>query len=542
MKFYLTVFYFAIYFFVHLQGEPQCSCSNGCGNNGTTFPGSDGKIENVAYGKSASISSIYLGEGVAGPACVAVNGRMDTVFKTQIDPETNCAHTAVGDYNGWWQVDLGRNYTVTNITIYRRNESFGATRMSGMSVNVDGQLCYSFPNSTLANTAALTALPEQINIKCHTPITGRRVRFEKHGDGYWGLDYLINLCEVQVWACKDGLYGEQCDQTCSGHCKDNDICDNYYGTCLTDCSTGYRGDDCRCGHCKDDADCDVTTMTCPSGCDKGWGTVFCNQSCPAGTHGYDCGERCGQCADSDTCNTVTGLCPNGCQPGWKGDNCKQVCEKNMHGTECDKPCSAQCGGDGSCHRNNGTCQAGCASGFLLGSGFCEEKCQNGAFGPGCVKKCGNCAESRCNHRNGTCEVGCIDGHVGDMCFETSESSLNRVGPVAGAVFGGLCAIALSILVGLLIRRSRKRSPSETASPRQASNDQRLESGPSLELSGQAGLQEETGSAGVTEAEESYIYDEIQTPDDSDRAVYLTPVFKGQQANAKNIHTYQNYFA
>ncbi|XP_070191505.1 uncharacterized protein [Littorina saxatilis] len=109
--------------------------------------------------------------------------------------------------------------------------------MSGMSVFVDNQLCYSFLNrTTTANIAALNALPERINITCATPLTGRHVRFQKHGEDQdygRGGAYIIHICEVQVWACKDGLYGAQCDQTCSGHCKDNVLCDNYYGTCPT---------------------------------------------------------------------------------------------------------------------------------------------------------------------------------------------------------------------------------------------------------------------------------------------------------------------
>ncbi|KAK7102887.1 hypothetical protein V1264_021045 [Littorina saxatilis] len=534
------------------------------------------------------MSSVFQRDGGSGPACVAVNGRTDTMWVPRNNDNTNCVHTNEFDYAAFWLVDLGRNYTVTDITVFRRKGD--PLRMSGMSVFVDNQLCYSFLNRTAANIAALNALPERINITCPTPLTGRQVRFQKHG---WDRNfdpggYILNICEVQVWACKDGLYGAQCDQTCSGHCKDNDTCDNYYGTCPTGCSTGYRGADCRCGHCRDGADCDVTTLRCLSGCDKGWDTQFCNQSCTADTHGYDCGERCGQCADGDTCNTVTGLCPNGCQPGWQGNTCKQkcadgyygqrcmslcgncsnsemcdkvtgtcptgcqpgfdpsdplcktpcprmqygarcsrpcgqcqnnapcevvagrcdvcqpnllppfcqVCEGKMYGAECDKPCSAQCGGDGSCHRNDATCQAGCVPGYLLGSGFCEEKM-------------------------------------------SGESSPNLAGPVAGALFGGLCVIALSILVGLLIRRSRKRSSSETASPTQASHNQSLESGAPVELNGQVSLPEKTGSAGGTDAEESHIYDGLQTPDDSDRAPYATPVFKGKQDKGINSHTYQN---
>ncbi|XP_070192939.1 cell death abnormality protein 1-like [Littorina saxatilis] len=438
--------------------------------------------------------------------------------------------------------------------------------MSGIHVEVDNQTCYTFPLAD-DNGTALDALPEKIDVTCTPPLTGREVRLQKRGQRSSSIfgPYMINVCEVQVWACTDGLFGEQCDQTCSGHCKDNDTCDNYYGTCPAGCSTGSRGGDCRCGHCRGDADCDVTTLRCPSGCDKGWDTEFCNQSCPAGTHGYGCRERCGQCADSDTCNTVTGLCPNGCQPGWQGDNCKQRCADGYYGQRCMSRCG-DCSDGEVCDKVNGTCPTGCQPGFNPFDRLCKTACPLMRYGAECAHRCGQCQNNACDvvtghcdacqpkllhplcqvcagkmygaecdtpcsvqcggdgscHRNnGRCQAGCASGYLlgSGFCDEkTSESSPNLAGPVAGGVFGGLCVITLSILlVGLLIRRSRRRSSSETASPRQASADQNFESGAPVGLNGQVTPPEEIGSAGVGDAEESHIYDELQTPDESDRA-------------------------
>ncbi|KAK7089655.1 hypothetical protein V1264_024292 [Littorina saxatilis] len=208
-----------------------------------------------------------------------------------------------------------------------------------------------------------------------------------------------------MWACQDGLYGVQCDQTCSGHCKDNDTCDNYYGTCPTECADGYY--------------------------DQG------------------CMSLCGNCSNSEVCDTVTGTCPTGCQPGF--DPSDPLCKTQT----------------------------------------------------------------------------------------SAESSPSLAGPVAGGVCGGLGVIFLSILVVKLIQRYRKRSSSETASPPQASADQKFESGASNEPNGQAVLEEETGSAVGIQAEESHIYDTTQTPDDSDRAPYTTLFLKGKQDDASNSNTYQN---
>ncbi|KAK7102383.1 hypothetical protein V1264_020610 [Littorina saxatilis] len=276
------------------QGQ-RCSCKGGCDIKGATFPGSDGRRVNVAYGKEASMSSVFTRHGQPGPACAAVNGRTGTVWPWRLarEHDVNCVHTNERDYDAWWQVDLGHNYTVTDITIYRRKDS--ARRMSGMSVFVDGQLCHVFPHVTADPRGVLDSLPEKIDVDCTPPIRGRIVRFQKHGHDrtYQGGNYLINMCEVQVWACKPGLYGAQCDQACSGHCQDN-TCDTYNGTC-------------------------------PHGCEPGWTSPLCNQTCKPGIYGEDCKQACsGHCQDNDTCDTYNGTCPRGCEPGWTSPVCNQT--------------------------------------------------------------------------------------------------------------------------------------------------------------------------------------------------------------------------
>ncbi|XP_070192941.1 uncharacterized protein [Littorina saxatilis] len=451
MKLCQTAFALVICWCVRVQGQSQscpAECSAWCGNDGLTFSGSNGRIVNVAFGKPASASSGYNdSNGPSAPACIAVNGRTSTIHRSTTQPNTNCIHTDRDDFNASWGVDLIRNYIVTNITIYRRQRQFGR-RMAGLSVLVDGQLCYSFPNSS--DTAALDKLPARIDLTCSPPLTGREVKLQKHGLDTDGQFHLINICEVQVWACKDGLYGAQCDQTCSGHCKDNVPCDNYYGTCLTGCT--------------------------------------------AGTHGDDCGEQCGQCADSDTCNTVTGLCPHGCQPGWQGDNCKQ----------------------------------GCADGI---------------FGSGCSQRCGQCLNSSvCRHDNGFCEQGCSVGYGGILCdtkYASSEDSQNLAGPIAGAVFGGLCVIALSILiVGIYRRRSQQRSLSTQTVAVQGAAIQSEGSDNLAVISHQMTSSAEAANNNVT-GEENHYYDELQTPDDSDRAPYSSPVFVNGNENTNNPHIYAN---
>ncbi|KAK7101551.1 hypothetical protein V1264_019917 [Littorina saxatilis] len=183
--------------------------------------------------------------GRSSPACLAVNGKTDTVYRTLNTSKPNCVHTAVGDTNASWEVDLGRNYTVTNITIYRR-ERF-QRRMSGIHVEVDSQTCYTFP---LVNVdyRTLNSLPEKIDVTCTPPLTGRVVRLQKRGQPL-NFDYgaeLINICEVQVWGCRDGLYGADCGEQC-GQCAGSDTCSAVSGHCPNRCQPGWKGDNCKQG-------------------------------------------------------------------------------------------------------------------------------------------------------------------------------------------------------------------------------------------------------------------------------------------------------
>ena len=66
----------------------------------------------MAKDKEASMSAPYAG---SGPASLAVDGDTNT-------HHSRCIHTQ-GDEDSvtdFWQVDLGRDYTITNITIYHR--------------------------------------------------------------------------------------------------------------------------------------------------------------------------------------------------------------------------------------------------------------------------------------------------------------------------------------------------------------------------------------------------------------------------------------
>ena len=48
--------------------------------------------------------------------------------------------------------------------------------------------------------------------------------------------------------CAFGLYGVDCSQKCSGHCKNNVTCDHLTGVCNEGCAAGWNGSYCDKGN------------------------------------------------------------------------------------------------------------------------------------------------------------------------------------------------------------------------------------------------------------------------------------------------------
>ena len=46
--------------------------------------------------------------------------------------------------------------------------------------------------------------------------------------------------------CSEGYFGIGCIERC-GHCVNLTQCHNVYGTCLSDCEAGFKGEYCREG-------------------------------------------------------------------------------------------------------------------------------------------------------------------------------------------------------------------------------------------------------------------------------------------------------
>ncbi|XP_048243463.1 multiple epidermal growth factor-like domains protein 10 isoform X2 [Haliotis rufescens] len=258
----------------------------------------------------------------------------------------------------------------------------------------------------------------------------------------------LNLCEVEIYVCSPGVFGENCSNFC--HCS-NEPCHPVSGVCPADCRPGWQGDRCDtvCAEnhygvsCKDvcsnrrcldpSSSCDRYTGTCDSGCTSGWTNVDCAQRC-SGSYGQNCREPCStrKCKGSSPCDHVTGTCVSGCQEGWKGKDCKEACDSQHYGSNCDKTCASRhCVGNSSCN-STGDCDRGCETGWTLGD--CTGTCPRGTFGEFCNFTC-HCGET-CNRTTGVCEGDCdpgwLDGN-GKLC-QKENVAFKKPAATLGALY------------------------------------------------------------------------------------------------------------
>ena len=120
-------------------------------------------------------------------------------------------------------------------------------------------------------------------------------------------------------SCRDGKYGEKCDQNCNKNCKDNRCEIN--GNC--DCNPHHYGNDCSkdCLGCTEHG-CDQESGICSDHycLEKYYDPRMCNKNC-----GSNCGGK-------GKCDLFTGECIS--------------CEGNKWGENCEKDCSEECEVDG----------------------------------------------------------------------------------------------------------------------------------------------------------------------------------------------------
>jgi hypothetical protein len=72
---------------------------------------------NIARDQNYSQSSMYTSYGIANPPSYAANGNTSGEYS----PGINCIHTQPGNLAGWWEVDLGIDYTIHKFKVWGRN-------------------------------------------------------------------------------------------------------------------------------------------------------------------------------------------------------------------------------------------------------------------------------------------------------------------------------------------------------------------------------------------------------------------------------------
>ncbi|XP_069125813.1 uncharacterized protein [Argopecten irradians] len=244
-------------------------------------------------------------------------------------PSGCCSHTkAEGQKTAWWRVNLGEFITINYITIYYRDNF--QQRFAGYQLYVsnttsspqDGVLCF---EDTSRTRGAL-----QLNVTHLCPnvsqyVTVYNYRSNPTRQDWYDNHAVLELCEVQVWGCPVGTYGDgNCDSACSGNCYGGN-CNATTGTCFY-CVPQTYGAKCEqnCSiNCKDRL------------CMKENGN--CNE-CIDGKRGYrcdlDCPDTCTKCAQTT-------------------EHCFE-CSIGKHGAQCELDCSVNC--KEKCDKTTGNCQ------------------------------------------------------------------------------------------------------------------------------------------------------------------------------------------
>ncbi|XP_052085569.1 multiple epidermal growth factor-like domains protein 11 [Mytilus californianus] len=196
---------------------------------------------------------------------------------------TTCASTNQQDErNLFWQLTLAENASITHIRYayyyddqdvkYLLNTRIYVSSSKGLT---SGQLCY----TETRNPNEID--PIQNKVFCFTQGTYLT---------YYNPDRRMNikLCEVEVYGCPIGRYGDECSDKCSSNCL-TQPCEPDFGRCTDGCKSGFSGE-------------------------------RCTSQCGLGVYGPNCVLTCSvNCLNND-CDSVNGTCKN-CVDGFMGAMC-----------------------------------------------------------------------------------------------------------------------------------------------------------------------------------------------------------------------------
>ncbi|XP_033738980.1 uncharacterized protein LOC117326366 isoform X2 [Pecten maximus] len=209
-----------------------------------------------------------------------------------------CTHTERGHTTAWWRVDLGELMTIIRIKIYYRDNF--QHRLAGYQLYVsnttntptDGDLCFVDTSST-KNAVQLV-----VTHQC--PYVGRYVtvyNYRNNPKPYsWYSDWaILELCEVQVFGCPTGRYGDgNCQKLCPVDCYGGN-CNSKTGACFY-CVPQTYGVQCEYA---------CSTNCLNSLCEKVNGYCY---ECIAGQYGFTCDQNCHVNCKDILCERSTGNC------------------------------------------------------------------------------------------------------------------------------------------------------------------------------------------------------------------------------------------
>ncbi|XP_062610487.1 uncharacterized protein LOC134272254 [Saccostrea cucullata] len=387
--------------------------------------------------------------------------------------EKYCAHTApIYTNRAWFQVDLGKPYSIKSVNIYYRREGpqWQQYRFRQFYLDVSDYPVISTTTSQRTrcytdNSTAPAVPPNIIEIPCKQ--TARYIIVETEYKYPTDKGPILEICEIEVYGCEVGYYGPNCSSCegcyncdiatgcpCSSNCVDQQC--NEFGNCIQ-CYQGRWGDNCQ--------------KICPTSCKSRYcinTNGFC-YSCSDGYFGDICQKDCYAKCSGRKCNKYTGICTTGCVSGYYGDFCNitcgncstgncsrytghcDTCKLGYYEEKCDRQCSDTCL-DLECNKENGYCSRGCKYGFY--GVYCENECSenckqtncnrygiciNGCkpnwtggicnkcdathYGDDCSNMCSvNCISQACNNVTGVCTIGCERGFYSQKCEQRCSAS------------------------------------------------------------------------------------------------------------------------
>ncbi|XP_052721987.1 uncharacterized protein LOC128192934 isoform X4 [Crassostrea angulata] len=158
--------------------------------------------ENLAVNRKTEQSSISEQSKQSG---LAVDNNTDQSV-------SSCMRTNL-EQEVWWRVDLGEIKSIYDIQVFYRNDS-----------DAYDHIC-------------------QIHGRYVTYYNERTVSGSNLPPGVVNTETIAELCEVQVFGCSTGVFGDDCAEPCPQNCRD-DLCKVETGVCLQ-CVDGWKGEFCN---------------------------------------------------------------------------------------------------------------------------------------------------------------------------------------------------------------------------------------------------------------------------------------------------------